>query len=113
MNIVIIDDDKLVAVSLKTILESTGSVKVLAMGSCGEEAIELYSLLKPDVLLMDIRMNGMSHASEFVAQMDEKGWKVSEQPVDILYTEYSMSKGQSLINGVNILSDGLLARKLP
>ena len=48
------------AVSLKTILESTGSVKVLAMGSCGEEAIELYSLLKPDVLLMDIRMNGMS-----------------------------------------------------
>lgn len=52
MNIVIIDDDKLVAVSLKTILESTGSVKVLAMGSCGEEAIELYSLLKPDVLLM-------------------------------------------------------------
>ena len=60
MNIVIIDDDKLVAVSLKTILESTGSVKVLAMGNCGEEAIELYSLLKPDVLLMDIRMNGMS-----------------------------------------------------
>ena len=60
MNIVIIDDDKLVAVSLKTILESTGSVKVLAIGSCGEEAIELYSLLKPDVLLMDIRMNGMS-----------------------------------------------------
>ena len=60
MNIVIIDDDKLVAVSLKTILESTGSVKVLAMGSCGEEAIELYSLIKPDVLLMDIRMNGMS-----------------------------------------------------
>ena len=60
MNIVIIDDDKLVAVSLKTILESTGSVNVLAMGSCGEEAIELYSLFKPDVLLMDIRMNGMS-----------------------------------------------------
>ena len=60
MNIVIIDDDKLVAVSLKTILESTGSVKVLAMGSCGEEAIELYSLLKPDVLLMDIRMKNMS-----------------------------------------------------
>lgn len=60
MNIVIVDDDKLVAVSLKTILESTGSVKVLAMGSCGEEAIELYSRHRPNVLLMDIRMNGMS-----------------------------------------------------
>lgn len=60
MNIVIVDDDKLVAVSLKTILESTGSVTVLAMGSCGEKAIELYSRHRPDVLLMDIRMNGMS-----------------------------------------------------
>ncbi|APT83888.1 glycosyltransferase family 2 protein [Corynebacterium aquilae] len=62
---------------------------------------------------LNIRMNGMSHASEFVTQMDEKGWRVAEQPVDILYTEYSMSKGQSLINGVNILADGLLVRKLP
>ena len=61
---------------------------------------------------LNIRMNGMSHASEFVAQMDERGWRVSEQPVDILYTEYSMSKGQSLINGVNILADGFVARRL-
>lgn len=67
MNIVIIDDDKLVAVSLKTILESTGSVNVLAMGSCGEEALELYSLLKPDVLLMDIRMNGIEAGEKILA----------------------------------------------
>jgi hypothetical protein len=31
--------------------------------------------------------------------------RVVEAPVTILYTEYSMSKGQSLINGVNILFD--------
>ena len=62
---------------------------------------------------LNIRMNGMSHASEFVAQIDERGWRVAEQPVDILYTEYSMSKGQSLINGVNILADSFVARRLP
>lgn len=61
---------------------------------------------------MDIRMNGMSHASEIVTMIDTQGWRVAEQPVDILYTEYSMSKGQSLINGVNILADGLMARRL-
>lgn len=61
---------------------------------------------------MDIRMNGMSHASEIVNKISEKGWRVSEQPVDILYTEYSMSKGQSLINGVNILADGIVGRRL-
>ncbi len=61
---------------------------------------------------MNIRMNGMSHASELVNMIDQKGWRVAEEAVDILYTEYSMSKGQSLINGVNILADGLLARRL-
>ena len=62
---------------------------------------------------MNIRMNGMSHASEIVSMIDQHGWRVDEEPVDILYTEYSMSKGQSLINGVNILADGLVARRLP
>ena len=62
---------------------------------------------------LNLRMNGMSHASEFVALMDSEGWRVGEQPVDILYTEYSMSKGQSLLNGVNILSDGLVGKRLP
>ena len=61
---------------------------------------------------MDIRMNGMSHASEIVTMIDQKEWRVAEQPVDILYTDYSMSKGQSLINGVNILADGFVARRL-
>ena len=61
---------------------------------------------------MNIRMNGMSHASELVSMIADRGWRVAEEPVDILYTEYSMSKGQSLINGVNILADGLLARRL-
>ncbi|MEH0147477.1 glycosyltransferase family 2 protein [Corynebacterium sp. Q4381] len=61
---------------------------------------------------MNIRMNGMSHASEIVAMIDDCGWRVAEQPVDILYTEYSMAKGQSLINGVNILADGIMARRL-
>ncbi|MBO6302972.1 MAG: response regulator transcription factor [Ruminiclostridium sp.] len=60
MDIVIIDDDRLVAMSLRTILESTGKIKVAASGSSGAEAVELYRLHKPDVILMDIRMEGMS-----------------------------------------------------
>lgn len=57
---------------------------------------------------LNITLNGMSHASEFVELIDHHGWKVAEEPVTILYTEYSMSKGQSLINGVNILFDTAL-----
>ena len=60
MKIVVVDDDKLVALSLKTILESTTDIEVAAMGSDGKEAIALYAEHRPDVLLMDIRMEGMS-----------------------------------------------------
>ncbi|MDL9946253.1 glycosyltransferase family 2 protein [Gordonia sp. ABSL11-1] len=57
---------------------------------------------------LDLMMSGMSHASEFVALIDHYQWRVTEQPVTILYTDYSRAKGQSLINGVNIVADGLL-----
>lgn len=60
MKIIVTDDDKLVALSLKTILENTGRITVEAMASSGEEAIELYRKLRPDVMLMDIRMTGMT-----------------------------------------------------
>lgn len=52
-----------------------------------------------------ITMNGMAHASEIVGFLAASGLKVREVPVTILYTDYSRSKGQSLINGVNILFD--------
>ncbi len=60
MKIIIIDDDKIVTVSLKTILEATGKITVAALGHSGKEAIELYRLHNPDVVLMDIRMDGMT-----------------------------------------------------
>ena len=60
MKVLIIDDDALVAISLKTILESDSDIEVVAVGNSGEEAIELYPNHRPDVLLMDIRMSGMT-----------------------------------------------------
>jgi glycosyltransferase involved in cell wall biosynthesis len=57
---------------------------------------------------LNITINGMGHASEFVELIDHHHWKVAEEAVTILYTEYSMAKGQSLINGVNIVFDSVL-----
>jgi glycosyltransferase involved in cell wall biosynthesis len=62
---------------------------------------------------LDITMNGMSHANEFVMLIDENHWRVAEQPVEVLYTDYSKSKGQPLLNGVNIIFDGFLRGRLP
>ncbi|MGI5971310.1 MAG: response regulator [Oscillospiraceae bacterium] len=59
MKIVIVDDDKLVCSALKTIVESRG-IEVSGIGNSGGEAVELYDALLPDIILMDIRMKGMS-----------------------------------------------------
>lgn len=62
---------------------------------------------------LDITMSGMSHANEFVMLIDENHWRVTEEPVEVLYTEYSRSKGQPLLNGVNIIFDGFLRGRIP
>lgn len=60
MKVLIVDDDNLVAMSLRTILSSDGEIEVVATGNSGEDAIRLYDEFLPDVLLMDIRMAGMT-----------------------------------------------------
>ena len=60
MRILIVDDDRLVAMSLKTIVEAEADIEVLATGNSGAEAISLYDEFMPDVLLMDIRMADMT-----------------------------------------------------
>lgn len=52
-----------------------------------------------------ITQNRMAHASEIVAIVGKAGLRYAEQPVHVVYTEYSRSKGQSVWNLVNILND--------
>lgn len=59
MRIIIVDDDALVTASLKIILEANPDIEVLATGTSGVDAIKLYDAYKPDILLMDIRMEQM------------------------------------------------------
>lgn len=60
MKVLVIDDDQLVAISLKTILEADSEIEVAATGHNGKEAIAFYEKYRPDVLLMDIRMEEMT-----------------------------------------------------
>ncbi|HEX3026291.1 MAG TPA: response regulator transcription factor [Clostridia bacterium] len=60
MKIVVVDDDKLVSASLKTIIETDSEIQVAGIGYSGADAIELFETHAPDILLMDIRMDGMT-----------------------------------------------------
>ena len=52
-----------------------------------------------------ITQNRMAHASEIVAQIGKQKLRYAEEAVQIIYTDYSRAKGQSLWNSVNILSE--------
>ena len=72
MTIMIVDDDRLVCDSLRTILQADPEIEVAATAVSGEEAVELYPSLCPDILLMDIQMSGLSglEAAEIILGKD-------------------------------------------
>jgi glycosyltransferase involved in cell wall biosynthesis len=50
----------------------------------------------------------MSHATEIVHQLAKSKLAWKEYPVEVLYTDYSKAKGQSVLNSINILFDLLV-----
>lgn len=54
---------------------------------------------------VQIEQNRMAHASEFLFEIRRKHLRYAEEPVHVIYTDYSRSKGQSVWNSINILSD--------
>jgi glycosyltransferase involved in cell wall biosynthesis len=54
---------------------------------------------------LDLKQDRMAHASEIVLQLRRTRLPWREHPVEVLYTDYSKAKGQSLLNAVNILFD--------
>jgi len=60
VKLLLVDDDPLVCRSLQTILEADPELHIAGIGHDGDEAIELFHMLLPDILLMDIRMPKVS-----------------------------------------------------
>jgi glycosyltransferase involved in cell wall biosynthesis len=68
----------------------------------------LRALTRETATRLRITQNRMAHASQIVSEMGRLKLRYAEAPVHVLYTDYSRSKGQSLWNSVNILSDLLV-----
>jgi DNA-binding NarL/FixJ family response regulator len=56
IRIVLVDDQELMRVGFRMVLGAQEDMTVVGEGSNGEEAIELAGRLRPDVVLMDVRM---------------------------------------------------------
>ena len=70
MKVLVIDDDPIVGRSLVTILGAQPDIEVVGAGVDGDQAVTLFTATHPDVLLMDIQMqgrDGLSAAEEILA----------------------------------------------
>ena len=53
--------------------------------------------------LIDLKTNGMEVSSELIAEAKAHGLKIVEVPIQAIYTDYSLSKGQSFFVGIKTL----------
>lgn len=60
IRVVICDDQDLVRDGLQAILSTAPGIEVVGEADSGEQAVELIVALRPDVVLMDLKMRGMS-----------------------------------------------------
>ncbi|MEP7049360.1 MAG: response regulator transcription factor [Pseudomonadota bacterium] len=62
LKLVLVDDHPVLRAGLKALLSAQPDMSVIAEGKTGAEGIELAFNLKPDLILMDVSMPGMSGA---------------------------------------------------
>lgn len=104
IKVLVVDDDNLVAMSLKTILEADGGIDVVGLGNDGKDAVRLYKECGPDVLLMDIQMKDMSglEASELIIGEDK------EAKILLLTT---FSDNEYIVKALNIGTKGYILKQ--
>ena len=93
----------------KTILKTAVRVTNLTTGLRLTDAHNGLRTMRVDAASqIELEQDRMAHATEIVLKLGRTGLPWREYPVELLYTDYSKSKGQSVLNSVNILVDLLV-----
>ncbi|GGF50379.1 response regulator transcription factor [Echinicola rosea] len=74
IKVVLADDHMVVRSGIKNLLENEGEVEVIGEASNGEEALEKVKEVKPDILIIDIRMpvmNGLNATRKLTSTQQE------------------------------------------
>jgi polyprenyl-phospho-N-acetylgalactosaminyl synthase len=70
----------------------------------------LRALSREAARRIQFRENGYAHASEILHQIRSQRMAYAERPITVVYSDYSVAKGQSLWNGFNIIFELLLTK---
>ena len=104
MKVLVVDDDRVVGISLKTILEAEPDITVPALGRDGAEAVALYREHQPDILLMDIRMEGMNG-------LDAASAILTEDPAAKILFLTTFSDDEYIVRALRLGAKGYLLKQ--
>jgi glycosyltransferase involved in cell wall biosynthesis len=101
-----LDDRTKPGLAKKLVLKTAVAVTNLSTGLKLTDAHNGLRVLRVDAAhAVNLKQDRMAHASEIVVQLGATRLPWREFPIEVLYTDYSRAKGQSLLNSINILVD--------
>lgn len=83
ISVLLVDDQTLVRQGIRSLLELSDEIRVVAEAVDGAQAVELIPQHKPDVVLLDLRMPGMS-GIDVLNTLAQRG----QQPPSIILTTF-------------------------
>jgi DNA-binding NarL/FixJ family response regulator len=98
LRVVIVDDDDLMRAGLRAVLSSDDGVQVVGDAANGRQAVECTRRLRPDVVLMDVRMptmDGIAATREIVAAVPQSRILILTTFEDDDYVFGALSAGAS------------------
>lgn len=106
VRVLLVDDHTILREGIASILNNVEGIEVVGGLSSGEDAINNLSVFKPDVILMDILMGGMTglEATHFIKEQDNK--------IKIIIISSEIKK-EYVSAGIKMGIDGYLPKDVP
>jgi DNA-binding NarL/FixJ family response regulator len=105
IRVLIADDDPLVRVGLSLVLGAAPEVEIVGEASDGSEAVEMVRDLRPDVVLMDVRMPRMDGLAA-TAELRRDG----PEPAIIVLTTFDTD--ENLLGALRLGANGFLLKDI-
>lgn len=103
IRVVLVDDQTLIRQGVRSLLALSDDIEVVGEASDGKEALEIVPQLKPDVLLLDLRMPNMNglQVLEALAERDQ-------QPPTLILTTFD--DDELVLGGIRAGAKGYLLK---
>lgn len=103
INIILADDHRIFRDGIKSLLSDHNSIQIIGEASSGIELLEMLNMLKPDIIIMDISMPGLSGI--------EASKKITASYPDIKIIILSMHNNEEfVINSIKAGAKGYLPK---